>query len=171
MDYHTSNVRNIAFVGHGGDGKTSLAEALLFLNGNIQKLGKTDDGNTLCDYDAEEIKRKISVAVSVAPVEFDKFKINILDCPGYFDFEGGMINALMVSDAAVIVMSAVSGLDVGAQKAIEKTRKEKIPRIVFVNQMDKEHASFDKTVAQLKERGLDRILEMKQAAYERYLKK
>ncbi len=152
MDYHTSNVRNIAFVGHGGDGKTSLAEALLFLNGNIQKLGKTDDGNTLCDYDAEEIKRKISVAVSVAPVEFDKFKINILDCPGYFDFEGGMINALMVSDAAVIVMSAVSGLDVGAQKAIEKTRKEKIPRIVFVNQMDKEHASFDKTVAQLKER-------------------
>ena len=91
MDYHASCVRNVAFIGHGGNGKTSLTEALLFLNGNIAKAGKTENGDTVSDFDAEEIKRKISVSLSVVPVEADGFKINILDCPGYFDFEGSVI--------------------------------------------------------------------------------
>ncbi len=149
MDYHASNVRNIAFIGHGGNGKTSLTEAMLFLNGNIERLGKTDDGSTVCDYDAEEIKRHISISLSIAPVEFGNSKINILDCPGYFDFEGSVLNALNVCDGAVIVASA-QGIDVGTEKAIELTRKKKIPRIIFVNQIDKEHTSFENTVAELK---------------------
>ena len=150
MDYHASNVRNVALIGHGGDGKTSLAEALLFLNGNIEKPGRNEDGNTVSDYDAEEIKRHISISLSVIPVETGKAKINLLDCPGYFDFEGSELNALAVADGAVIVMSA-EGMDVGTLKAIELTKKNKVPRIVFVNQMDKEHANFEKTVGQLKE--------------------
>ena len=149
MDYHASNVRNVAFIGHGGNGKTSLTEAMLFLNGNIERLGKTDDGSTVCDYDPEEIKRRISISLSIAPVEFDESKINILDCPGYFDFEGSVLNALNVCDGAVIVASA-QGLDVGTEKAIELTRKKKIPRIIFINQIDKEHTSFEKTVTDLK---------------------
>ncbi len=149
MDYHASNVRNVAFIGHGGNGKTSLTEAMLFLNGNIERLGKTDDGSTVCDYDSEEIKRHISISLSIAPVEFGESKINILDCPGYFDFEGSVLNALNVCDGAVIVASA-QGIDVGTEKAIELTRKKKIPRIIFINQIDKEHTSFDKTVAELK---------------------
>ena len=149
MDYHASNVRNIAFIGHGGNGKTSLTEALLFLNGNIERLGKTDDGNTVCDYDAEEVKRKISIALSVAPVEFEGNKINVLDCPGYFDFEGSVISALNVADGAVIVANAL-GLDVGTEKAYETVKKLKLPRVIFVNQLDKEHTSFENTVAQLK---------------------
>ncbi len=149
MEYHASNVRNIAFIGHGGNGKTSLTEALLFLNGNIDRLGKTDDGNTVSDYDAEEIKRKISISLSIAPVEANGFKINILDCPGYFDFEGSVISALSVADGAVIVANA-SGLDVGTEKAFEIAKKKKLPRVIFINQIDKEHTSFDNTVAQLK---------------------
>ena len=149
MDYHASNVRNIAFIGHGGNGKTSLTEAMLFLNGNIERLGKTDDGNTVCDYDPEEIKRHISISLSIAPVEFEQSKINILDCPGYFDFEGSVLNALHVCDGAVIVASA-QGIDVGTEKAIELTRKKRIPRIIFINQIDKEHTSFENTVAELK---------------------
>ena len=152
MDYHASRIRNVAFIGHGGDGKTALTEALLFLNGNIERMGKNEEGNTVCDYDAEEIKRHISISLSVAPVEFDGYKINIMDCPGYFDFEGSVISALSVADGAVIVMSAVSGIDVGTEKAMERTKKNKIPRLIFINQMDKEHASFEKTVAQLKEK-------------------
>ena len=148
MDYHASNVRNVAFIGHGGNGKTSLTEAMLFLNGNIERLGKTDDGSTVCDYDPEEIKRHISISLSIAPVEFEQSKINILDCPGYFDFEGSVLNALNVCDGAVIVASA-QGIDVGTEKAIELTKKKKIPRIIFINQIDKEHTSFDNTVAQL----------------------
>ncbi len=151
MDYHASNVRNVAFIGHGGNGKTSLTEAMLFLNGNIERLGKTDDGSTVCDYDPEEIKRHISISLSIAPVEFEQSKINILDCPGYFDFEGSVLNALNVCDGAVIVASA-QGLDVGTEKAIELTKKKKIPRVIFINQIDKEHTSFDNTVAELKAR-------------------
>lgn len=151
MDYHASNVRNIAFIGHGGNGKTSLTEAMLFLNGNIERLGKTDDGSTVSDYDPEEIKRHISISLSIAPVEFDGKKINILDCPGYFDFEGSVLNALNVADGAVIVASA-QGVDVGTEKAIELAKKQKLPRIIFINQIDKEHTSFDNTVTQLKEK-------------------
>ncbi|MBE7092879.1 MAG: elongation factor G [Clostridiales bacterium] len=149
MDYHASNVRNIAFIGHGGNGKTSLTEALLFLNGNIERLGKTDDGSTVSDYDPEEIKRHISISLSIAPVEFEGNKINILDCPGYFDFEGSVLNALNVADGAVIVASA-QGVDVGTEKAIELAKKKRLPRIIFINQIDKEHTSFDNTVLQLK---------------------
>lgn len=152
MDYHASKIRNVAFIGHGGDGKTALTEALLFLNGNIERMGKNEEGNTVCDYDPEEIKRHISISLSMAPVEFDGYKINIMDCPGYFDFEGSVISALSVADGAVIVMSAVSGIDVGTEKAMDITKKQKLPRVLFINQMDKEHASFTKTVAQLKQK-------------------
>lgn len=152
MDYHAESIRNIAFIGHGGDGKTSLSESLLFLNKNVERLGKVDEGNTVSDYDAEEIKRKISISLSVIPLEAEGKKINILDCPGYFDFEGAVLGGLSVSDGAVIVTNAINAANVGCEKAFKLTKQQRIPRIVFINQMDKENASFDKSVKALKEK-------------------
>lgn len=152
MKYMAENIRNIAFMGHGGDGKTTLTESILFGTGAADRFGRVEDGNTVSDYDPEEIKRHISISASLAPVEFKNYKINIIDCPGYFDFMGEWASAVTAADGAVIVMSAVSGLNVGAEKAMEMTRRVKLPRMIFINQMDRENANYLKALTQLEEK-------------------
>ena len=152
MQYKAENIRNIAFMGHGGDGKTTLTESILFGTGAADRFGKIEDGNTVSDYDPEEIKRHISISASLAPVQYNTYKINIIDGPGYFDFLGEAIGALNAADGAVIVMSAVSGLNVGAENAMNMTKKKNLPRIIFINQMDRENANYLKVLTQLEEK-------------------
>jgi len=150
-NYATDKIRNIGIIGHGGEGKTTLTEAMLFNAKATDRFGRVEDGTTTTDYDPEEIKRKISISAAVAPLEWNQHKINIIDVPGYFDFEGEMTSALRVVDSACIVVGAVSGVIVGTEKAWNYCKEYNIPRVVFVNQMDREHANFNKVIDQLKE--------------------
>ena len=126
--YETSSIRNVVFLGHGGSGKTTLAEAISYSTGAITRMGRVQDGNTISDYDKEEIKRKFSINASVIPVEWNGLKINILDAPGYFDFVGQMEDAMSVADAAVIVVNGKAGIEVGTIKAWEIWERRQIPR-------------------------------------------
>ena len=150
--YKTEEIRNIGIVGHSGKGKTTLAEAMLFESGAIDRMGKVEDGSTVSDYDPEETKRGISISASVMAVEHRDCKINVIDVPGYFDFEGELAEAMTVMDGAVLVISGASGVAVGFEKAWERCEAAQLPRMIFVNKLDKENASFDKTVAALQER-------------------
>jgi elongation factor G len=150
--YSTSDIRNITLVGHGGEGKTTLAEAMLFVSGMIDRQGKIDDGNTVMDFDPEETKRHISISSAVAPVEWKNTKINIVDTPGYFDFIGDATSGYYLADSAIIVVGGLAGLTVGAEKAWDASTKAGISKAFFVNQMDKEHVDFDKAIASLKEK-------------------
>jgi elongation factor G len=150
--FPSARIRNVALVGHGGSGKTSLAEALLFCSGTTNRLGKVEDGTTTTDFDPEEIKRGISLSLALAPFEHDGFKINILDCPGYADFIGDVAAALRVADLVVLVVSAVEGLEVQAEVAWRMAAELEIPRMVFINKLDRERASFERTLEQLRER-------------------
>lgn len=151
-EYSEKNIHNICLLGHGGAGKTSVAEAMLYLSKMTDRLGKVADGTSICDYDVEEIKRKTSISLSVAPCEWNNNKVNIIDVPGYFDFEGEMISAMSVSDGAVVVLSGKSGLTVGAVKAIKALEKNNIPKIIFVSKTDSENANFYKVLDSLKEK-------------------
>ena len=115
----TKNIRNVALLGHGGSGKTSLAEAMLFITGETDRLGNTTAGNTVCDFDAEESARKISISAAVAPMMWKNVKINVIDTPGYLDFSGECAQMLRVADSALIVVDGKSGLEVGAELAWE----------------------------------------------------
>ena len=150
--YKTSDIRNITLVGHGGDGKTMLAEAMLYNSGAIDRQCKTEDGNTVMDFDPEEIKRNISISSAVASAEWKDNKINIIDTPGYFDFVGDAASGYYLADSALILISGLSGLSVGAEQAWEKCADEKIPRAFLINQMDKEHVEFEKSLDSLKEK-------------------
>ncbi|MDW7684313.1 MAG: elongation factor G [Bacillota bacterium] len=150
-NYPTEKIRNVALVSHGGAGKTSLAEAMIYTTGGTNRLGKTDAGTTTTDFDPEEIKRQITINTSLAPVEWSGVKINLLDTPGYFDFIGDVAGALRVADAAVVVVSATSGVEVGTEKVWTYADENKLPRLVFINRMDRENANFDKALAQLQE--------------------
>ena len=150
-NYNFENLRNVGLIGHGATGKTSLAEALLYYTGTTDRLGKNEDGTTVMDYEAEEKKRGISLSTSVACVESNNTKINIVDMPGYFDFEGEMIQGMKAIDIATIVVCAVSGVEVGAEKAWKYCNKINLPRAFFINKMDRENADFDKTLEQMKE--------------------
>lgn len=150
--YAIDKIRNIAIVGHGNEGKTTLTEAMLFNAGATDRFGRVEDGTTTTDYDSEEIKRQISISAALAPLEWKNHKINIVDVPGYFDFVGEMIEALRVADGAVIVVGAVSGMAVGTEKAWDYCEKYGTPRMIFVNQMDREHANYMKVIDQLKEK-------------------
>ncbi|HEY8444481.1 MAG TPA: elongation factor G [Clostridia bacterium] len=152
-----ANIRNIALIGHSGEGKTSTAEAMLFCAKVIDRMGKIADGNTVMDFDAEEISRRISISLAVANFEWNGYKINLIDVPGFFDFEGEMIQALQVADGAVIVTSAGGEVTVGTEKAIEYCLKHKIPAMIFINQMDKENANYAATVEALKAKYLNKI--------------
>ncbi len=143
-EYTTEFLRNIALVSHGGAGKTMLAEALLHVTGAATRLGKIEDGTTISDYDEEEIRRKISLSTSVIPVEHREVKINVLDAPGYTDFVGEVISALSVSDAAVVLIDSVSGVEVGTEIAWRYVDEFKLPRMVVVNKLDRDNANFDK---------------------------
>jgi len=150
--YASAKIRNIALVGHGGAGKTSLAEALLFTAGAIPRLGRVEDGSTVCDFDPEEQRRKISVSLTLAPFELDDHKVNLLDAPGYADFVGDVVSALQAADLALFVVSAVEGVEVQTEIAWRLAEQRGIPRAFFVNKLDRERASFSRTVDQLKEK-------------------
>ncbi|MGI6658681.1 MAG: elongation factor G [Dethiobacteraceae bacterium] len=150
-NYTTEKIRNVALISHSGAGKTSLAEAMIYTSGAVSRLGKVDAGTTTTDFDAEETKRKFTINTALAPVEWKGVKINLLDTPGYFDFIGDVASALRVADAAVVVVSATSGVEVGTEKVWEYADENKLPRLVFVNRMDKENANFSKVFAQLQE--------------------
>jgi elongation factor G len=150
--YETSMIRNIGLFGHGGQGKTTLAEAMLYLTGAIDRMGRTEDGNTTTDFDQEEQKRGFSISTALAPVEWKDRKVNIVDVPGYFDMIGEAAGAIRVVDGAVIVIGAGAGLDVGAEKAWSNCEKHGVPRMFFINQMDREHVAFSRILDQLKEK-------------------
>lgn len=150
-NYTIKNLRNVGLIGHGGSGKTSLIESLLFHTGNTDRLGKIEDGTTVSDFDPEEKKRRISLSTAIAPIEFNDTKINLVDIPGYFDFSGELIQGMRAVDVATIVVSGVSGVKVGTEKAWDYCNKIKLPRTFFINKLDRENSSYDKTLAQLKE--------------------
>lgn len=149
--FRTDRIRNVVLLGHGGAGKTSLAEAMAYLSGITSRLGKVTDGNTISDFDKEEIKRKFSISTSVIPVEWGKVKINVLDTPGYFDFVGEVEEAVGAADAAIIVVSGKDGVQVGTQKAWELCEKYNLPRMFFVTEMDIDDVSYRQIVEQLTE--------------------
>lgn len=151
-NYTIKNLRNIGLIGHGASGKTSLVEALLFNTGNTDRLGKVEDGTTVTDFDQEEKKRGISLSVSIAPIEVGETKVNLVDIPGYFDFSGELIQGMRAVDVATIVVCGVSGVQVGTEKAWDYCNKIKLPRTFFINKLDRENSSYDKTLAQLKEK-------------------
>ena len=151
MAYPVDKIRNVCLLGHGGDGKTSLAESLLFRTGGIDRLGKTADGNTVCDYDQEEIKRQISIQTALAPVEYEGNIINVIDAPGYFDFEGEVAQALRVADCGVIVVSAKGGCAVGTEKAWKALNKRELPRFFYISKIDEENADYEKCYNSLRE--------------------
>ena len=149
--YTTDKIRNVVLLGHGGCGKTSLVEAMAYLSGMTTRMGKVADGNTISDYDKEEIKRQFSINTSVVPIIWEDTKINILDAPGYFDFIGEVEEAVSAADAAIIVVSGKAGIEAGTKKAWEICEKHKLPRMVFVTDMDIDEASYRQVVEQLQE--------------------
>ncbi len=150
MSYSVQNIRNVCLLGHGGSGKTALAESLLYMTGAIDRMGKAADGNTVCDYDPEEIKRKISISLAVAPVEYKGCKINILDTPGGFDFAGEVMEALRAADAAIIVCSAKDGISVGLEKAWKYCEERNMPRIIYISKTDEENSDYNATFEALR---------------------
>lgn len=150
-EYTTEFLRNVALVSHGGAGKTMLAEAFLHATGATTRLGKVEDGTTVSDYDDEEHRRKISLYSSVIPVEHRDHKINVIDAPGYTDFVGEMISALSVADGAIILVDAVSGIEVGTELAWRYAEQFNLPRFFVINKMDRENADFNKTYEAIKE--------------------
>ena len=150
--YRTDEIRNVVLLGHGGSGKTSLAEAMAYVSGATSRMGKIADGNTISDFDKEEQKREFSISTSLVPIEWEKAKINILDTPGYFDFVGEVEEAVSAADAAVIVVSGKAGVEVGTEKAWELCDKYKLPRMVYVTEMYVDDASFRQVVQDLTER-------------------
>ena len=150
--YTTSKVRNVVLLGHGGCGKTTLVEAMAYVSGLVSRQGKVEDGNTISDYDKEEMKRLFSINTSVVPLEWENTKINILDTPGYFDFVGEVEEAVSVADAAVIVVSGKNGVEVGTVKAWELCEKYNIPRMMFVTDMDLDNASFRQALEDMTEK-------------------
>ncbi len=150
--FPTSKLRNVALVGHGGAGKTSLAEALLFTAGAIPRLGRVEDHNTTCDFDPEEQRRQISVSLALAPFEHLGHKVNVIDTPGYADFIGDVAAALEAADMALFVVSAVEGVEVQTEVAWKMAEARNLPRAIFINKLDRERSSFARTLDQLKER-------------------
>ena len=148
--YQAKNIINVALAGHSGSGKTSLAEAMLYLSGMSDRRGKVGDGNTVCDYDPEEIRRKASISAACAPMEWKNKKINLLDAPGLFDFEGGMCEAMRAADTALIVISGKDGVAVGTEKAFEAATKHNLAKIFFVNGLCDESARFYRVFEDLK---------------------
>ncbi|MBR2187954.1 MAG: elongation factor G [Eubacterium sp.] len=149
--YSTEKIRNVVLLGHGGAGKTTLAEAMAYLSGITNRLGKVTDGNTVSDYDKEEIKRKFSITTAMLPIEWNDVKVNILDTPGFFDFVGEAEEAAAAADAAIIVVSGKSGVEVGTKKAWDLCERYNLPRMIFVTDMDIDNVSYRKVVEQLQE--------------------
>ena len=150
-DYTMDRLRNVCLMSHGGAGKTTLAEAMLFNTGVLDRFGKVNDGNTTTDYDPEEIKRKITISTALAPCEWKDCKINVIDTPGYFDFVGEVRQGIRVADAAIILLPAKGGVAVGTEKSWAYTNEQGIPKFFFINKMDEENANFNEVLGQLSE--------------------
>jgi elongation factor G len=150
--FSSEKIRNVALVGHGGAGKTSLAEALLHRAGAITRVGRVEDGSTVCDHDPEEQRRGLSLSLAVAPFEWKGHKVNLVDTPGYADFMGDVAAALRVVDLAVFVVSAVDGVEVQTEAIWREAARLDVPRMVFINKLDRERASFERTLDELRDR-------------------
>jgi len=148
-EYKTEQIRNVVLMGHGGTGKTSLSEAALFSSGGTTRLGKVDDGTTVSDFEPDEVKRKISISLALVPCEWDGHKINIIDTPGYADFVGEVKSGITAADFGIIVVDAVSGVQVGTETAWGHAERAGLPRLIFVNRMDRENANFQGALEQL----------------------
>jgi len=157
-EYPTDRIRNVAVASHQGTGKTSLVEAMLFNSGCITRLGKVEEGNTVCDWDPDEVKHHISINTALAPVEWKGYKINLIDTPGYADFVGEVREGLRVADAVLFVVSAVDGLQVGTEMTWQYADEWNLAKIVFVNKMERENADFEAVVSQLRERYGPRVV-------------
>jgi len=151
-NYEMSQIRNVAFLGHGGSGKSTLVESLLFTSGATKRMGCVEEGTSISDFDKEEVHRRFSINTSVVPLEYGGHKYNILDTPGYFDFKGEVVSALRVAGGAVIVVDATAGVEVGAEKAWRMLEDKGIPRLIFINKMDKGFVSYEKVLRELKEK-------------------
>ena len=157
-EYSSKAIRNVALVSHSSAGKTILAEAFLHFTGAATRLGKIDEGNTVSDFDDEEIRRGISLYSTVIPVEYKDVKINVLDTPGYTDFVGELISALSVADSAIVAVEAVSGFEVGTEIAWQYCDKFKLPRMVLINKMDRENADYKKVLASVQANSEARLI-------------
>jgi elongation factor G len=147
--YDAKDIRNVLLVGHGGSGKTTLLEAMLFTSGAITRMGTVEDGNTVSDHDPDEQRKSISVSLTMAPIEWDGVKINVLDAPGYADFIGDMRSAIRAADAVIVVVSAIDGVEVQTEVAWELAVEAGLPRAIFVNKLDRERSDFQATLDQL----------------------
>jgi len=150
--YTANSIRNICLLGHSGSGKSALAESLLYMTGAIDRMGKNADGNTVCDYDPEEIRRNISISTSVVPLEYKNTKINVLDAPGAFDFAGAAMEALRAADAAILVASAKDGITVGFEKAWKYCEKQNKPCMIYISKVDEDNSDFNGTLDALREK-------------------
>ena len=150
--YTANAIRNICLLGHSGSGKTALAESLLYMTGVIDRIGKNADGNTVCDYDPEEIRRHISISTSVVPLEYKNTKINLLDTPGGFDFSGAVMEALRAADAAILVCSAKDGITVGFEKAWKYCEDRNMPRFIYISKVDEDNSDYNATFNALREK-------------------
>ena len=150
--FTTENIRNISLLGHRGSGKTTLVESILYVKDYIKRKGDVENGTTVSDFDKEEVRRIFSINTSLIPVEHNDVKINFLDTPGYFDFIGEVVSALRVSASAVLVLDATAGVEVGTEKAWKLLEERKLPRIIFINKMDKGYVNYPKLLAELKEK-------------------
>ena len=150
--YTANSIRNICLLGHSGSGKTALAESLLYMTGAIDRMGKNADGNTVCDFDPEEIRRNISISTAVVPLEYHNTKINLLDAPGGFDFAGATVEALRAADAAVLVCSAKDGITVGFEKAWKYCEERNMPRFVYISKVDEDNSDYNATFNALREK-------------------
>ena len=150
---HTANsIRNICLLGHSGSGKSALAESLLYMTGAIDRIGKNADGNTVCDFDPEEIRRHISISTSVVPLDYKNVRINVLDTPGAFDFSGATVEALRAADAAILVISAKDGITVGFEKAWKYCQERNMPRFVYISKVDEDNSDYNATFDALREK-------------------
>ncbi|MBQ3252315.1 MAG: elongation factor G [Oscillospiraceae bacterium] len=150
--YTANSIRNICLLGHSGSGKSALAESLLYMTGAIDRIGKNADGNTVCDYDPEEIKRNISISTAVVPLVYNGVKINMLDTPGGFDFSGATMEALRAADAAILVISAKDGITVGFEKAWKYCEARNMPRFIYISKVDEENSDYNATFNALREK-------------------
>ena len=149
-EYLSKDIRNVVLLGHSGSGKTALVESALFKTKAIDRMGKTTDGTAAMDYDPEEAKRGLSVFTAVAPIEWKNTKINILDTPGYLDYEGEKVSGAAVADLAVVVVSAKEGIESGTESAVKLCKKNNLPIVFFINKIDDDNANFEKTVDDLR---------------------
>src|SRR5690554_117818 len=156
--YAMEKLRNFILVGHGGCGKTMLAEAMLYTAKATDRFGKVDEGNSVMDHDPEEVKRKISINTAVAPCEFKEHKFNIVDTPGFFDFVGEVKSAGRVVEAGILVVCATGGVEVGTEKSWDFLNERSLPRLIFINKMDRENANFTKVISALREKFGNRII-------------